>query len=232
MDPLDFSGLTDDQLVGLIRAALRECVARGDAVRAAAQAATVDEAERAQVAREAADREAAKIRARERERIAREAAEAVRRRHEAQEAESRRAESIREAEARRLREAEEARRKAEEARRQAAEAVRIAGEREALRKGWLARAAALTGRAPAEILISRAHTRHGWRVLVNEGSDPYAEKHLVDYYPGTAVISTTRALVGRKRDLIAFCAEFWAMNPEVETVYYGSEFTWEETDVA
>lgn len=41
MDALDFTALSDDQLVGLIRAALRECVARGGAVQAAARDSTL-----------------------------------------------------------------------------------------------------------------------------------------------------------------------------------------------
>lgn len=79
MGDLDFSQLTDDQLVTLIRAALQECVARNPAVQAAAQSACLDETEKARIAAAAAQAEAAKLRAQERERIAKEAAEKVRR---------------------------------------------------------------------------------------------------------------------------------------------------------
>ena len=218
MDGLDFSVLTDDQLIGLIRAALRECVARGGAVQAAARDATLDEAERAQVARAAADREAAKLRAQERERVAREAAEEVRRQHEAREAAARRAEAE-----------QAAARRAEEARIAAEETVRKADARDAMRRSWLTRFAVATGMKPGEITLVRASTRHGWRVLLNQGDDRYADRHLVDYYPEAAVIHTAQALVGRKRELLLLCAEFWAANPKVEATYLGSSYQWEDT---
>lgn len=76
--PLDFSVLTDDQLIELIRAALEEAVRRGDVTRAAAQSVMLDEAERARIAGEAARAEAERIRRDEERRIAEEAAERVR----------------------------------------------------------------------------------------------------------------------------------------------------------
>lgn len=82
---LDFSALSDDQLVGLIRAACAEAVARGTVVASAARAAYLSEAERAEIARAAADQEAEKIRREEAARLARETAERVRR-EEAQKA--------------------------------------------------------------------------------------------------------------------------------------------------
>jgi hypothetical protein len=75
---LDFSTLTDDQLVGLIREALQEVVRRGPAVEAAARAAGLDEAEKAKVAAAAAQAEARRLRDEEARRVAEEAAAKVR----------------------------------------------------------------------------------------------------------------------------------------------------------
>lgn len=76
---IDFTGLTDDQLVTLIQAACAEAVNRGTAVEAAARSAMLSEAEKAQIAAQAAQAEAERIRKAEEESIAREAAEQVRR---------------------------------------------------------------------------------------------------------------------------------------------------------
>lgn len=73
MDGLDFGQLTDDQLVALFRAVCQEAAARNPAVRAAVQSAALDEAEKARIAADAAEREAAAQRARERQRVAEEA---------------------------------------------------------------------------------------------------------------------------------------------------------------
>jgi hypothetical protein len=83
MTGLDFSILTDDQLVELIRAGLQDAVRRGHAVEAAVRAAGLDEAEKARIAKEAADREARRIHEEETRRIAAEAAAKVRREAEA-----------------------------------------------------------------------------------------------------------------------------------------------------
>jgi hypothetical protein len=79
---LNFSALTDDQLVTLIRAACAEAVRRSPAVGAAARDAYLSEAEKAQIAADAAQREAERIRREEADRIAKEAAEKVRREQE------------------------------------------------------------------------------------------------------------------------------------------------------
>jgi hypothetical protein len=79
MSSLDFSSLTDDQLVELIRSALQEAVRRGSAVEAAVRSAGLDEAEKARIAKEAAEREARKLHEEEARRIADEAAAKVRR---------------------------------------------------------------------------------------------------------------------------------------------------------
>ncbi len=78
MSDLDFSTLTDDQLIILIRSALADAVRRGAAAAIAAQGVYLDAAEQARVAVAAAEREAQRIRHEEAERIARDAAEQVR----------------------------------------------------------------------------------------------------------------------------------------------------------
>jgi hypothetical protein len=210
MDGFDFSELSDDQLIGFIRVLLRECVERGGAVQAAAQAAGLDEAEKAQVAREAAEREAAKMRAQERERVAREAVEAVRRQRETQE----RAAQATVAAAKRAEQeagAERARREAVEAGRIAAQKMRLREEKE---KDWLRRAAATLGLSPGAVYLLLVDTNYGRRVLINAtDQDRYSRNHIVDWHVGSSKITTKQAHVGRKAALIAFCAEFAATFP-------------------
>jgi multidrug efflux pump subunit AcrA (membrane-fusion protein) len=75
---LDFSLLTDDQLIDLIRTACMEAARRGTATQLAAEAAMLDEAEKARIARAAAERAQAELAREEAARIAREAADKVR----------------------------------------------------------------------------------------------------------------------------------------------------------
>jgi hypothetical protein len=75
---LDFSGLTDDQLVSLIREALEEAASRTLACKTAAEAVFFDEAEKARLAQEATEREIDRLKREEAEQIARDAAEKVR----------------------------------------------------------------------------------------------------------------------------------------------------------
>lgn len=82
---MDFSVLTNDQLVELIRAACAEAGQRGNAVAAAAQAAMLSEGERVQIARQAVEREAERLRQKEAERVAAQAAEEVKAKQEAAE---------------------------------------------------------------------------------------------------------------------------------------------------
>ena len=77
MSTLDFSSLTDDQLVELIREACRAAVARGNGCARAAESAYLSEAERIRIAREATERELAARKAEEADRIAHQAANAV-----------------------------------------------------------------------------------------------------------------------------------------------------------
>lgn len=76
---LDFSGLTDDQLIQLIRAACQDAVRRGAACAKAAHGVYLDAMEQSRIAHEAAMREAERLRQAETDRIARETAERIRR---------------------------------------------------------------------------------------------------------------------------------------------------------
>lgn len=80
---MDFSKLTDDQLVELVRSLCFEAAQRGWAVQQAAQAAMLSEAEKARIAADAAVRESERLREAEAKRIAEEAAAKVRREAEA-----------------------------------------------------------------------------------------------------------------------------------------------------
>lgn len=204
MDALDFTGLTDDQLLGLIRAALREVSSRDPSLSAAARDAMLDEAERARVATEATDREAAKLRAQERERVAREAAATVR----AQHAEQTRQDTAAQAQA-------------------AAEAARTAAIRaEEASKSWLTRFAALVGKRPADISLLLINTNYGRRVLVNEGAERYAREHLSDWSVTSGQIKTPRHLVRAKPDLAALSAEFAAKQGNKAIECIGANYDW------
>ena len=76
---LDFSGLTDDQLIGLIRAACGEARSRGNATEAAARNVYLDEVERARIARAAELLAGERLRNEEAQRVAKEAEDRVRR---------------------------------------------------------------------------------------------------------------------------------------------------------
>jgi GNAT superfamily N-acetyltransferase len=86
MNDLDFSDLTDDQLVSLIRLACAEAVRRGADCEASARAAFLTEAEKAVIAREARERAAEAIRREEIRRIEQEETARARRRQDAERA--------------------------------------------------------------------------------------------------------------------------------------------------
>lgn len=203
MSILDFSGLTDDQLVELVRACCKEAVRRSPAAYAAVERMMLDEAEKLRVAQTATAAEAAAARARERERIANEAVAAERARQEAAAAGDRAA-------AAQL----AAQREAEAGRRRMQAEMELVG-----------RAAAGVGRRPAEISILHIKTRYGRRVLINLGADRFAHDHLVDYNIDTKAITTKRDLIGRKPALIQLAAEIAASYP-LDTFLNGSSYPW------
>lgn len=203
MDTLDFSALSDDQIVTLIRAALREVADRSPGCQDAAKAAVLDEAERVRIIQNATEQEMAALRASERERIAKAARDRVRAEQEERELQLRTAQA-----------------KAKAA--QAAAASRASGERG---RAWLTRAAGLVSQSPAGITLLVTNTKFGRRVLINEGADRYSHEHLVDYNTATLRISTTRALVAVKPRLVEFCAEFAAFYTR-DLALIGAEQDW------
>lgn len=72
---IDFSGLSDDQLLQLIQSAFKEAIARGASVRAAAEAEVVSAQEKAAIEFKVAERFRLEKEEKERERIAKEAEE-------------------------------------------------------------------------------------------------------------------------------------------------------------
>jgi hypothetical protein len=171
----------------------------------------LDEGEKAQLAAAAAKAEVARLRALERERIVKEARERV---------------------ARDARE-QQSKADAEAGQRAAQEAVRKERDKERLLCAWLRRAAALVGHKPEELTICclKNDSRYGGgtRILINSGGDSrYAREHLVDWNSGSNQIKTSRSLVGKKLELIGFCAEL-AANP-IGVVTGGNN--WEENQCA
>lgn len=210
MDELDFSELTDDQLIALVRGALNECSTRGQAVAMAAQAVGIDATEKLKIAKAAAEQQAAVERAKERERIASEAREAV-----AREAEKQRASEL----------AAESEKKKEAAKEAAKAAIAAADQKIEFQKSWLIRAAEIVGRNPESISV----IEYGSRILINPNCDRYSHKHLSDFDAAKNEIKTTRELAGKKKDLIAFSVEFRAaFRAEKKVVLIGNEFDFSE----
>jgi hypothetical protein len=207
---LDFSALTDDQLLELLRAACQAAAARNPAIARAAEAIVLDEAERARIIAAAAEQEAAALRAAERERIAKEAREKVRAGAEAIDAARRANDAARQS---------AAAKKGQEA----AEAERRRAERN---KGWLSRAAALVDADPQKISLIYTDTQYGSRVLINDGYDRYARDHLADYNTSKATTKTPQTLVKRKPEIAALCAEF-AATFKLGSQMRGCDYDWE-----
>lgn len=189
MGDLDLSDLTDDQLVGLLRAVAEEARRRNSAVAAAVNDAYLDETEKTRIAKEAAEREAAKLRAAERERVAKAAADEVRRKAEAQQA-------------------TDARRRREEKEREEAEKIRAKQER---RKALIREAAALCGTQPEETRVSVWLGHSGRKRIYIDRLASDEAQNLVIYYAGTGdrkpqgSIYTVKDLVGRKAELVDYC---------------------------
>lgn len=90
---LDLSVLSDDQLVALFRAVLQEAAARNQTVQQAVRSAGLDEAAKARIQAEAAQRAAQRLAREEAERLAREAEAAVRAAKEKEEADAKAAQT-------------------------------------------------------------------------------------------------------------------------------------------
>jgi hypothetical protein len=204
MDTLDLSVLTDDQIITLMRAAMREAAGRMPACQSAMREAMLDEAERARVAAAATEAEMAAIRARERQRIAEEAAAAVRAQHAEREA----------AIARQRQTA-------------AADAARARQQQiDARTRAWLIKASALVDHPAADLSIVIADTRYGRRAMINRGDNRYTKDHLADFSLADGTIRTKPALVKRKADLAAFFGELTASNPSGTYHLCGSRCDW------
>ena len=218
MDRLDFSGLTDDQLVELARACCLEAARRSPAAEAAMRSMMIDEAERIRIAKAAVETEIAAARARERERIAQEAAARVR----AGEAARRAEEDARYAQERQAS-------AAAAAAKAAAEAKAKAAAKAAERMAWLRRFADHLGLDPANIIVGLTRTKFGYRVLVNEGDDRFARNHLLDYNVETGEIRTVQAYVKRKPDFAALAAEFATTYTPYDVWMCGANYDWSAT---
>ena len=211
---LDFSSLTDDQLVELLRATLNECVQRNPAVQAAAQSAIIDEKEKAEIAKQAAEQEAAKLRAQERERIAKEAAERVRRENEERD---------------RVQQAKRKEQEVAKAAENAAKAASEALEKDEREKEWLRRAGQLVGVDPWNVTISYFQSSYGVRVVINLGEESRFDRdHLVDWNAKTNKIKAKRQLIGKKPELIRFCVEFREFHRPNFAAIQAIDYHWEE----
>lgn len=206
MDGLDFSGLSDDQLVELARACCLEAVRRNAATAAAMEQMMLSEAEKARIARSASEMELAAQRAADRQRIAQEARAKVRAEEEARTREARAAHAAKQAQA-------------------AAEKVRAQDE---IRKRWLTRFAELLGREPAGICLVLTETRYGRRLIVNVGDDRWARDHLMDYNIQAQEIKTPRAHVKSKPALAALAAEYAAKHPTGDFYLAGANHDWSQ----
>lgn len=201
---LDFTNVTDDQLIELVRQCCLEAARRGDsAVAEALKATMLSEAERVRVARSASEAEIAALRAQERERIAQEARDKARAEHEAAQEPARRA---------------QARAEAEAAAAKAKKELEAAGY-------WLRRFAELVDREPSTICITIASTKYGRRVLINRGSDLFAREHLIDYNMSTYACKTIRALIKRKPDIVSASAELGLTFPQGVS-FVGTDYDW------
>lgn len=203
MSDLGLSGLSDDQLLQLLRELLAEITCRDPAVKAAAQAAALDADERVKITRESAEREAAILRAKERERIAKVAAEQVR----AANAESQSATD---------------KQAVAQAAAAAAESVR---RKQTDDMSWLKQASELLGLLPQDICLVEVP---GARVVINKGCDRYSREHIVDWNRKTGEIKARAKYVGIKPELAALCAA-WKQSVSSDKEYHyiaGDNFDW------
>ena len=196
MSELDFSGLTDDQLVELARACCMEAIRRNPAAAQAMQDMMIGEAERARIAKSASAAEIRAARARERERIAKQA------REQAQH--------------------EEALRTAEAKRQAAMQAQQRLRERD---MALLREVAGLLDTDPARLSILHLQSAYGQRLLVNEGSDRYARQHLIDYQVRTGEIKVKRGLAKQRAALAAFAAAA-AAQLKLDEFVAGNSYDW------
>ncbi|MEW5425091.1 hypothetical protein [Amorphus sp. 3PC139-8] len=248
-EELDFSDLSDDQVVDLVTALCAEAARRGAATDAAARASILDEAERIRIARDAMAEESGRLRYAERSRVAEAARAHVRAtmagkplltpaeiveieataramEEDAMRAEARErvAQAAREDVRRRDEAAAEAQRR-QAAERAAAEARAVVAAKQAREMALLREIAAIVDQDPAEISVIDANTRRGRRIMINLGQERYTHDHLADYSVTTGEISTKRDLIRRKPDLAGVLAGYAASGaPDRHLV--GADYPW------
>ena len=201
-DELDFSELSDDQIIALLRSLMREASRRNPAAQKAAEQVVITEAERHRAMQFGGTAEAAALRAQDRAA----AVEAGR--------QLARAEYERRVAAGLLTEAHQARQMVDTA---------ATLEREA-EQDLLRAVAVITGHKPSEISIVCADTRKGRRVMVNLGHDRFQPDHLADYNVDTKRISVKRHLMPAKKTLIEILAKMGARQGDYHL--RGDQFDW------
>ena len=201
-DELDFSELSDDQIIALLRSLMREASRRNPAAQKAAEQVVITEAERHRAMQCGGTAEAAALRAQDRAA----AVEAGR--------QLARAEYERRVAAGLLTEAHQARQMVDTA---------ATLEREA-EQDLLRAVAVITGHKPSEISIVCADTRKGRRVMVNLGHDRFQPDHLADYNVDTKRISVKRHLMPAKKTLIEILAKMGARQGDYHL--RGGQFDW------
>ncbi|MAD38581.1 MAG: hypothetical protein CMO30_15125 [Tistrella sp.] len=201
-DELDFSELSDDQIIALLRSLMREASRRNPAAQKAAEQVVITEAERHRAMQCGGTAEAAALRAQDRAA----AVEAGR--------QLARAEYERRVAAGLLTEAHQARQMVDTA---------ATLEREA-EQDLLRAVAVITGHKPSEISIVCADTRKGRRVMVNLGHDRFQPDHLADYNVDTKRISVKRHLMPAKKTLIEILAKMGARQGDYHL--RGDQFDW------
>ena len=206
---LDFTSLTPQQLVDVMRAAHAELHHRDEATAATVGSVLLDQADKSRIAQDAAERETAKLRALERERIARDAAEEVRRRHEAEVAES-----------------EQARRE-----QKLREEMERAEQNQERGKAVIRQAAELCGTDPRRTYVAVWENGERQRVYIGIGGF-HDGTTLVTYYASETdkkplgSITTTEQLVSNKKALMSYCVDLavrWK-----ERRWDPNNYVWEE----
>lgn len=193
---LDFSQLTDDQLIELVRSACEYALSKDPAIAAAMRETMLSEAERARVARTAGELEIAAQRAAQRMRISADAA--------------------------RQKRAEEKLRQAEEVAARAAETER---QQKQIDRGWLVTIGKIVNRDPASISILHYRHDDGTRVVVLPGHDRFDPSHLAACDPRMHRVHAIRQLVRVKPALAEMLTRFAELYPS-GTFISGRDFDW------
>ena len=105
----------------------------------------------------------------------------------------------------------------------------IARQDKAKGKRWLEQAARVVNRPPGDVTVSMyCDETYGWRVLINEGSNPYSQAHLVDYYCGSRKMRIASGSRIDRSEAARWCIEFYHEYRR-QTELIGSSYTWPAT---